>query len=45
MINRTGAAFKDEEYEFLLDKETNFRIMKVEKDKDGQIHVYEEVVP
>jgi hypothetical protein len=32
------------EREFLLDKKTKTRIMKVTKDKSGQIHVYEEVV-
>lgn len=32
------------EKEFLLDKKTKTRIMKVEKDKKGTIHVYEEVV-
>ena len=32
------------EKEFLLDKKTKTRIIKVEKDKSGIIHVYEEVV-
>jgi hypothetical protein len=32
------------EKEFLLDKKTKTRIMKVEKDKKGTIHIYEEVV-
>ena len=34
----------DHENEFLLDKNTKTRIIKVEKDKSGTIHVYEEVV-
>jgi hypothetical protein len=36
--------YKDQENEFLLDKNTKTRIIKVEKDKTGTIHVYEEVV-
>jgi hypothetical protein len=38
------SAYKDIENEFLLDKNTKTRIIKVEKDKTGTIHVYEEVV-
>lgn len=36
--------YKDKENEFLLDKNTKTRIIKVEKDNVGTIHVYEEVV-
>lgn len=32
------------EHEFLLDKNTKTRIIKVEKDTNGVVHVYEEVV-
>ncbi len=38
------ASAHNEELEFLLDKGTKTRIMKVEKDKNGNIVTYEEVV-
>lgn len=38
------ASAHNEELEFLLDKGTKTRIMKVEKDKNGNIITYEEVV-
>jgi hypothetical protein len=39
-----GASAFDNEKEFLLDKGSKTRIMKVEKDNNGKIHIYEEVV-
>ncbi len=43
-INELSTSYKDIEYEFLLQRETKFKIQEVFKDTDGTLRIVMEVI-